>query len=184
MENLYEFLVKMGPGWMATILMGLIIGSIVYLIAHRSYLKQLRDGHAEQIKLKDDTITMLEQAKTQAIATLESSVKDITKERDTYRDKLHEEKAHHQSTLLRLTELESRPDLGQILKLEREFHDQKMAVQTKMLGALEKLDAKIDKEHSTNATLTQRTAKALDGLVTFLVTKGIIPENHTTPVPS
>lgn len=179
MDGLYDWLVKLGPGWMGFILIGTIGGAIAYLVSHRQYMKMLREGHADQIKLKDETITMLEQAKTQAVATLESSNKDITKERDMYRDKLHEEKAHHQSTLLRLTELESRPDLSQILKLEKDFHDQKMAVQGKMLDALTRLDTKIDNEHRANAKLSQDTAKALTGLTKFLETKGILPQNHT-----
>lgn len=180
MENLYDLLLKLGPGWAATIIIGLVVGSIVYIISHRQYLRQMKEGHADQIKLKDETITMLEQAKQHVTTTLESAKNDITKERDVYRDKLHEEKAHHQSTLLRLTELESRPDLGQILKLEREFHEQKMQVQSKMLSTIERLDAKIDREHMTNAALTQKTAAALNVLVDFLEKKGIVPENHIT----
>lgn len=174
MEALYEQLVKLGPGWMAFILVGTLGGAIAYLVSHRQYLRMLKTGHEEQINLKNETIAMLEQAKLQAIATLEAAKGDAVKDRDNYRDRLHEEKAHHQSTLLRLTELESRPDLSQILKLEREFHGEKMAVQHKMLETLFSLEKKIDDEHRANTELCVKTSKALTGLVDMLVKKGII----------
>lgn len=174
MQDLYDFLIKLGPGWMSFILVGTIGGAIAYLVSHRQYLKMLRAGHEEQIKLKDETIAMLNEAKATAIVTLEAAKNDAVKDRDNYRDRLHEEKAHHQSTLLRLTELESRPDLTQILKVQRDFNQDNVGVQQKMLDLLTKLEKKIDEEHQVNTELCVKTGKALDGLVKMLVAKGVI----------
>lgn len=179
MDELFDSLTKLGPRWMAFIIIGTIGGAIAYLIAHRQYLRQLRSGHAEQIALKDETIKMLNEARTTATSTLEQAKIDAVKERDQYRSALHEEKAHHQSTLLRLTELESRPDLGRILELERSFHEEKMKVQAKMLETLLKLEDKIDEEHQQNAKVCKEMAQTMQGLVKYLAKKGVIPNDHS-----
>lgn len=175
--DLYQMLSKF-PGWMAFIVVGTLGGSIAWLFSHRQYLKMVKSGYEDQIKLKDDTIKMLQDARQAATSTLEQAKLDAVRERDQYRAALHEEKAHHQATLLRLTEMESRPDLSKILSMERDFHEQKMKINQEMLNLLGRMDTKLDTEHKANTKICQQTAAAMGSMIKYFVAKGLLPNDH------
>lgn len=100
MQDLFDMLTKLGPGWMAFIIVGTLGGAVAYVFSHRQYLKMVRAGHEEQLALKDETIKLLNASREQAINIFNLTTLDLTKERDVYRDRLHEERASHQASLL------------------------------------------------------------------------------------
>lgn len=188
MNELYEVLVKLGPGWTVVIVLGTVAGTMFYVVANRRYHRMMVRGHAEQIALKDDTVKMLREARDEAVAILTKAKDDAVKERDVYKDKLHEEKAHHQATLFRLTEAEARPDLGKILTQEREFHEAKMKVQKELLGMNQRMidqlvamDRKLDEaakrklDDAANSVACQKTVQMVRGLVDYLIRIKVLP---------
>lgn len=174
MEELYQHLLTKGPFWINLTIAGTIAGSIIFVVANRAYikqlrtsyedqLKQLREAHSEQIKLKDETIQMTNQAKAESQQLLREASMDALKERDMYRDRLHEEKANHQATLLRLSEVENRPDLSEILKTTTDYNG-------RMLAAIQSMELEFRK----HSNLSTRSVKLLDGIVKVLIEKNIL----------
>lgn len=178
MQDLYDFLIKLGPGWMAFIMLGTVGGAISYIIANRTHIKLLHSGYSEQLKLKDELLE-----------SYRRSNEEVSKERDMYRDRLHEEKAHHQATLLRKTEIEnqltSRPDLGKILETEAKFHAEKMEMNRlmvkmneRMLETLSKMESKLDNEFSTASHNCNKALELMDALVSKLISTGALPKDY------
>lgn len=182
MDEFIQHIFSKGPVWVNIVFAGTLVGLTIFIIANRTYVKQLRasyeerinastEAHGEQIKLKDDTIDMLQRAKQESQLLLQEAAKDALKERDVYRDRLHEEKANHQATLLRLTEVESRPDLGRILSSVADFNQQ-------MLNGIKALELEM-KKHSS---LCNRSIKLMDVIVTTLVEKKILTKDQVSTI--
>lgn len=89
MEALSHF-----PG--AVLLLGILVAGIIFYVANRRVFIWM--GSATELLR----------------TTLLSQIAEITKERDDYRIKLHEEKGLHQVTVNALTEARSRPDVNTI----------------------------------------------------------------------
>lgn len=178
MTELYEMIVKLGPGWANLIFLGVTGGTLIYIIANRQYLKMVREGHAEQLKLKDQTIEMLKSGKADSELILTQAKSDAVKERDVYRDKLHEEKANHQATLLRLAEMEKKPDLSRLLELEQSFHKEKVTLFDQLFKTLAKLDEKIEKEMKHQSKICDEQSRSLQGLIRLLVKQKVLPEEY------
>lgn len=62
-------------------------------------------------------LRMQAEAAEKLAVILDRQIKALEKERDDYRNKLHDERDGHQSTLLRIKELESRPDFSTLVTL-------------------------------------------------------------------
>lgn len=176
MEQFYELLVKLGPGWMVIIVIGIIAGNVVYIVAYKQNQKLIREGHAEQLALKDETIKILKETKESAVLVMSQDKSRLQAERDSYKTQLHDEKNSHQATQLKLVEFESRPDLSQILQTEQTFHSQKMAVNNKMLETLDKLDSKLDKELKEHAAICIEATHLMHSVIMVLEKKGLLDE--------
>ncbi len=174
MDEFYQYLLGKSPVWANIIFFGTVIGLAVFIIANRTYIRQLRASYeerlkslsharSEQIDLKNETINMLERAKHESQLLLQEAAKDAVKERDVYRDRLHEEKANHQATILRLHEAESRPDLGRIITATAEFNKQ-------MLQSMQSLELEM-KKHSS---VCSKSIRLMDVIIKTLIAKKIL----------
>ena len=166
------------PGWAVFIVVGTIGGTIAYIFANRQFIKLQKSGFEEQIKMLSDTMKLQRETADTDKAVLMRTRDEAIKERDVYKDKLHEEKANHQATLLRMADLESRPDLSRILELEKKLHEEKMAIHKQMLESLSKLDEKLNRELAQNAAVCQKTAQMQEAVIKYLSENNILPAGY------
>lgn len=75
---------------------GTVVAGIIFFVANRKVFAMQRD------------------ATTNLIITYKEQVAALSAERNSYRENLHLEKQGHQTALLKLKEVESRPDLSSI----------------------------------------------------------------------
>lgn len=180
MDEIFNVLVAGGPFWMKIVFFASIIGAVSWVVINRQYVRMQRvhyenqlaakeEAHASilreraaQLDEKDRTLAMFKSSKDEQTQILLTAKNDATRERDMYRDRLHEEKANHQATLARLNLAEERPDLSQI-----------MSVTQRTLEFLQGMQESL----TSSASICSRTVKMVDGVIDHLIKKKVLPEN-------
>lgn len=139
MDEIYNQLVKMGPGWTMFLLIGSAAASVIFIVGNKQYKKLTVAAHAEQLRLKEDANVFLRER----LSGLES-------ERNTYREKSHEHANTAQRLALELTEIKSRPNVDGVVAILKEFRTEQQEYRKgqqeatmQILNALEQLHKKI-----------------------------------------
>jgi predicted helicase len=92
-------------------------------------LKELVDAYKLQIESNQSTLQMQKQH-----YELENA--EITKERNTYRENLHEERKQHNAASLRIKELEMRPDITALFRTSEAFYTKQTEAMTQLILSL------------------------------------------------
>lgn len=159
--------------------------ALAYLIS-RAYiaqtiktLKETIDSQAQSLKAKDELALSLAETTKQIIASLEEKLKVMTDERDGYRDTLHEERKPAQANVLKIQELELRPDLNKILQKEEAWHEQRelfyknmaenqtaiINTQRDTLDLIHKIKTNVDDELKQSNEVCSQVGKALADII-------------------
>jgi len=70
--RLYDTLLLYVPNWLVFALLGIVGGAIAYIISHWQFMRQVRSGYREQVRIKDEIIAALRAETPQNIlATLQ-----------------------------------------------------------------------------------------------------------------
>lgn len=120
-------------------LLGMIFASVIFLIASRQVFKM--QGIANENLVK----------------TLDHQINALKDEKDVYKDQLHGEKNSHQATLLRLKELESRPDMTSLASLLSSH-----------ISSVQKISSTLEGHVQSDAKMFEKLTESLSKIPTTL----------------
>jgi len=99
-----------------------------------------------------------------------AQIADLKAEKEDYKKKLHDEKGHHHHALLRISEMEARPNVDKVYEGQQEFF-------TSMTVAMKELTVSMRLIHTSimdhDIRVAERTAEAMDKI------KGIVNGGKT-----
>lgn len=181
-----------------------VIGGLLAWFITRDMRKKTGAAQTQMISVYEETIVakhqLAEELKAlhaQQLANIKGLLEVMTVERDEYRNKLHESVNILNSIKLELAELKARPNVDELFKLEKEWHDQREAFYLKIsesqermvesqgaiLRIVQQIEGKLEtesqqhrKELSEYSTACSKTADAMDALVTRLTNDGTLTQ--------
>lgn len=133
---------------------GAISAGYGVFVSTRFKVRKVQEQAAnDRAKAIDDAAKSVIFIREDQIKTLEIRIAEITKERDWYRDEKHSLASKCQAAELRVQELESLPNLSELITLFQSHQQNQAAANTKLFELIEKVNAKLDRElHSVVPT--------------------------------
>lgn len=129
--------------WSGIIAIGAVVGFIVAWFATRDARKRIATANAA------------------TLAAVERQLTAITAEKDDYRQKLHDQRDANQALVLRIKELELRPDISALFTASQEFYQQQTKVQAAQAELMSETIAAV---HKHDSDVTVRMQPIYDGL--------------------